>query len=348
MATDDLSDIFKTVRICGSVFYNVTATAPWVVEQLSPEAVVQLALPGADHIIAYHIIIEGCCFANITGSDTPVELRAGHVILFTRADAHTLSSSRGMGDEPVTGDALAVASIPQQQPFSVRMGNEAPVTARLISGFLAYNGSPFNPLLDNLPSVLIADSSRDGDMPWLGGLIGLAMREATNKGAGSESVLARLTELMFIEVSRQYLDRLSPKPEGWLAGLKDPLVGKALSLMHECPKGEWGLANLAREVGLSRSEFARRFACLVGDPPMQYLAKWRMHVASGLLNDNIKIATVATEVGYRSDSSFSRAFKKIVGVPPSHWRVRRDEGETAAGTLEEQHSRPISYSKFAP
>ena len=345
MATDSLSDILKTVRISGSVFYDVTARAPWVVEQLSSQAVVQMALPGADHIIAYHIVTDGRCFASMIGADTPVELRAGQVIVFTRADPHTLSSSPGVGGELGPSDVLAGAST-EQQPFSIKMGNEVPVTARLTCGFLAYNGSPFNPLLDNLPPMLIADCSRDGDMPWLGELISLALREARNRRTGSESVLNRLTELMLIEVIRQYLDRLSPKPEGWLAGFMDPLVGRALSLMHECPKCEWGLAKLSQEVGLSRSEFAKRFACLVGDPPMQYLAKWRMQVATALLNDNVKIATVATEVGYSSDSSFSRAFKKMVGVPPSLWRVRREE--IAARTADEQDWRSVSYSERTP
>lgn len=336
-AADTLSDVLKVVRITGSVFYNVTARAPWVVEQPSPEALLPLIFPSADHVIAYHVVTEGRCFANVTGDDAPIELRAGQIIVFTRADRHSMSSDPGMRGEPVPGDALAGA-LTAQLPFFAKVGNEGPVTARLISGFLAYASSPFIPLLDNLPSMLIADFSREGDMPWLGELIGLSMREATNKRAGSESVLGRLTELIFIELVRQYFDRLSPKHDGWLAGLKDPYVGKALSLMHGCPGCEWGLEKLAREVGSSRSEFAERFASLVGYPPMQYLAKWRMQVASGLLNDNVKIATVAGKVGYGSEASFSRAFKKIVGVSPSIWRNRRDEGRAAVESFPEQYS----------
>lgn len=321
MQADALSDVLKTVRMTGAVFYNVTARAPWVAEQLSSEAVLPLVLPGADHVIAYHIITEGRCFANIIGKDEPVELRAGQVIVFTRADQHTMSSSPGMRGEPVPSDALAGAST-AQMPFTATKGGIGPTT-KVICGFLACNARPFNPLLDNLPAVLIADSSYDGDMPWLGELIRLAVDEASSKRAGSESVLGRLTELMFIEVVRQYLDRLPPEQGGWLAGLKDPRVGRALSLMHANPANDWRLDELAREVGLSRSEFAERFACMVGISPMLYLAKWRMQVASGLLMDNLNIASVAVEVGYGSEASFSRAFKKIVGASPSHWRNRQ-------------------------
>jgi transcriptional regulator GlxA family with amidase domain len=150
------------------------------------------------------------------------------------------------------------------------------------------------------------------------------MDEASHKRAGGESVLAKLTELMFIEVLREYLDKLPAQQGGWLAGLRDRFVGEALSLMHANPSHNWQLGELARRVGSSRSEFAGRFVGLVGLPPMQYLAKWRMQLASGLLRDNVNIASVAAEVGYGSEASFSRAFKKIVGASPSHWRDRQE------------------------
>jgi AraC-like DNA-binding protein len=305
----------------GAVFYNVTARAPWVAEQLSSEAILPLILPGADHVIAYHIITEGRCFVNIIGKHEPVELRAGQVIVFNQADKHTMSSSPGMRGEPVPVDALAGAST-AQMPFTVTKGGTGPIT-RVICGFLACNARPFNPLLDSLPAVLIADSARDGNMPRLGELIRLAVEEASSRRTASESVLGRLTELMFVEVVRQYLDCLPLGQDGWLAGLKDPCIGRALSLMHANPANDWRLDELAREAGSSRSEFAQRFAGMVGVPPMVYLARWRMQVASGLLRDNVNIASVAAEVGYGSEASFSRAFKKIVGAPPSRWRNRQ-------------------------
>jgi AraC-like DNA-binding protein len=143
------------------------------------------------------------------------------------------------------------------------------------------------------------------------------------KRAGGEGVLAKLSELMFIEIIRRHLAELPPEQAGWLAGLRDPFVGKALSLMHAKPQHGWTIETLARDVGLSRSVLAERFADLLGMPPMHYLAKWRMQVAAALLSGgNTNIATVADEIGYASEAAFSRAFKKMVGVSPSDWRRR--------------------------
>ncbi|MGH7246929.1 MAG: helix-turn-helix transcriptional regulator [Pseudomonadota bacterium] len=149
------------------------------------------------------------------------------------------------------------------------------------------------------------------------------MIESADKRAGGESVLARLSELMFIAVGRRHLAGLPPERAGWLAGLRDPFVGKALSLIHGVPAHNWKIEELARKVGLSRSVLAERFADLVGMPPMHYLANWRMQIASGLLSGGrASIATVASEIGYGSEAAFSRAFKKMVGVSPSAWRRR--------------------------
>jgi AraC-like DNA-binding protein len=342
MTTDTLSDVLKTVRMTGAVFFNVTARDPWVAEQCSREMVLPLILPGAEHLISYHIVVEGSCFASIIGENDPVKVNAGEVIVFTRGDPHVMSSMPGMRADPVSADELT-GDI--QLPYVLTYGEEGPATVKVICGYLACDSRPFNPLLDNLPRILIGNRGHRNDSPCLEALIRLAQSEAANKRAGSESVLGKLTELMFIEVVRQHLDQLPPEQEGWLAGLKDPFVGRALSLMHGCPACEWGLDKLAREVGSSRSEFAERFACLVGDPPMQYLTKWRMQVASGLLNDNIKIAAVAAEVGYGSEASFSRAFKKIVGVSPSFWRSRRGDGEGATTTIVGHDLQTIGHSE---
>jgi len=318
MAADALADVLKTVHMTGAVFFNVAAKAPWVAEQCSPELVLPLVRPGADHLIAYHIVTEGSCYACVLGEGEPVEVHAGEVIVFTRGDPHVMSSAPGMRADPVTADRLVDGV---QLPYVVSFGEDGPPTARVICGFLACDSGPFNPLMESLPRILIGKSDRGhGDMPCLGVLVRIAMNEIRDRRVGGEGVLGKIAELMFVEVVRQYLEALAPEQSGWLAGLKDPCVGKALALMHARPACNWGLEELAREVGSSRSEFADRFASLVGVPPMTYLAKWRMQVASGLLNDNVNIATVAAEVGYGSEASFSRAFKKIVGAPPSRWR----------------------------
>src|SRR5581483_947352 len=183
----------------------------------------------------------------------------------------------------------------------------------------ACGARPFNPLLDQLPAI-ITTSWRESGPSWLGQFIMLARAESGSRRAGAESVLAKLSELLFIETLRRYIESLPAGQTGWLAGLRDPGVGKALSVLHARPARDWTIEELAREVAMSRSVLAERFNHLVGLPPMQYLAAWRMQLAAGLLNGGGNVASVAAEVGYASEAGFSRAFKKIVGVPPSAWR----------------------------
>ena len=322
MGADALSDVLRTVRLTGATFFDVVAKAPWVCEQPPREMILPKILPGAEHLIAYHVITEGRCFVNIVG-EAPIAVEAGEVIVFTRGDPHVMSSSPGMRANPVTPDAFDEAAA-SPLPFSVNYGGGGgggPPSVRLVCGFLACNAQPFNPLLDNLPAVIKAGHPQSSESNWLGEFIRVAISESTNKRAGGESVLAKLSELMLIEVVRRHLEAAPFVQTGWLAGLRDPFVGKALSLIHRSPARNWTIEELARDVGLSRSVLAERFADLVGLPPMHYLAKWRMQIASELLSGGItNIATVAAETGYGSEAAFSRAFKKIVGVPPSAWR----------------------------
>jgi AraC-like DNA-binding protein len=321
MAADALSDVLKTVRLTGATFFDVVAKAPWVAESPPQEMILPKILPDAGHLIAYHVVTEGRCFTNIIGEE-PIALEAGEVIVYTKGDAHVLSSSPGMRADPLPPGALDAVT-GSQLPFFINYGSDGPTTAKFVCGYLACDAHPFNPLLDNLPPVIKAGDKQGGDAGWLGQFIRMATMESADKRAGGESVLAKLSELMFIEVLRRHLEALPPEQAGWLAGLRDPFVGKALSLMHAKPARNWTIEDLAKDVGLSRSVLAERFADLVGMPPMHYLAKWRMQVAAGLLSGGrANMAAVAAEIGYGSEAAFSRAFKKVVGVPPSAWRRR--------------------------
>jgi AraC-like DNA-binding protein len=326
MATDALSDVLRAVRLAGAVYFDVAATAPWVAEQPTREMVLPKILPGAGHLISYHVVTEGRCFAGIVGAE-PIAVEAGEVVVFTKGDPHVMSSSPGMRAAPITAEAFDAAAA-SPLPFSVNYGGGGPPSVRLVCGFLACKAQPFNLLLDNLPAVIKAGNPQHGDSNWLGEFIRVAISESRNRRAGGESVLAKLSELMFIEVVRRHLEALPPVQTGWLAGLHDPFIGKALSLIHRSPARNWTIEELARDVGLSRSVLAERFADLVGLPPMHYLAKWRMQVASDLLSGgSTNIATVAAETGYGSEAAFSRAFKKMVGVRPSAWRRGLGSGE---------------------
>ena len=324
MGADALSDVLRTVRLTGAVFFDVTARAPWVAEQPPRDLILRRILPGAEHLIAYHVVTEGRMFANIVG-EAPIAVEAGEVIVFTNGDPHALSSSPGMRADPITPDTLN-AALAGQLPHFLNYGGAGPTSAKLVCGFLACDARPFNPLLENLPPVIKAGDP-ESDTGWLGHFAGFAMTETAGGRAGGESVLAKLSELMFIEVVRRYLEALPPEQAGWLAGLRDPFVGKALSLLHGAPAFSWTIEELAKQVGLSRSVLAERFTNLVGTPPLHYLAKWRMQIAMGILSGgNSNVASVAAEIGYESEAAFSRAFKKMMGIPPSTWRRRAGTG----------------------
>jgi AraC-like DNA-binding protein len=210
------------------------------------------------------------------------------------------------------------------------LGGGGQERARLICGFLGCDARPYNPLLAALPSVIhLSASGSNSSAGWLGTLQTIAVKESRSARAGGENVLARMAELMFVEAIRRYLEILPAAHTGWLAGLRDPIVGQALAALHGEPKSAWTVDRLARLVGLSRSVFAERFTGMVGEPPMQYLALWRMQLASRLLMDGRRVAEVSGAVGYESEAAFSRAFKKLVGQAPATWR-RGADGRAAA------------------
>ncbi|HLL28117.1 MAG TPA: AraC family transcriptional regulator [Xanthobacteraceae bacterium] len=327
MAADALSDLLRTVRLTGATFFDVVAKEPWVVGSAPRDLILPKVLPDADHLIAYHVVTEGRAFATIVGGEA-ITVEAGEVVVFTHGDPHIMSSGPGMRPAPTAPDALD-AIMSGQMPFRLNCGGDGTPSSKFVCGFLACDARPFNPLLENLPPVIKAGNPQDGDGGWLGQFIRVAVAESAEKRAGGEGVLAKLSELMFIEVVRRHLEALPPEQAGWLAGLRDPFVGRALSLMHGKPGHNWTLEELAKQTGLSRSVLAERFTDLLGIPPMHYLAQWRMQIASELLaGGNGNVARIAAEIGYESEAAFSRAFKKLMGVPPSAWR-RRARPESA-------------------
>jgi AraC-like DNA-binding protein len=208
-------------------------------------------------------------------------------------------------------------------PFVIQEGGGGPDRAQFVCGFLGCDVHPFNPLLGMLPRLLhIARPAGDrGDL--LDRLIDLTLAEAQSHDLGGECIRLGLSELIFIEVVRRYVTVRGAGEMGWLAGLRDPLVGRALTLLHESPAHDWSLEELAGRVGASRSVLADRFTHLVGCPPMQYLTRWRMQLAARQLTDGAKkIASIGCDVGYDSEAAFSRTFKRIAGVSPAAWRSR--------------------------
>jgi AraC-like DNA-binding protein len=310
---DPLSDVLRAVRLTGAYFYLVEAAAPWSVATVAARELAPRILPDAEHLIAYHILIEGGCWGGVQG-ERQLEMRPGDVIVFPQGDAHLMSSHSG----PRVDGEHRVS--PLRYPSTVLLG-EGKRETRFVCGFLGCDARPFNPLLSALPRVLYAPRLGDG---WLATFPDQAVRESRAGRAGSDTMLTRMAELMFIAVLRQYIETMGSELGGWLAGLRDPIVGAALSAMHERPVDEWSLAKLAREVAASRSVLSERFTRVVGVPPMQYLAQWRLQLAAELLaRGGTKVSAIGLRVGYESEAAFSRAFKRATGASPAEWRRRR-------------------------
>lgn len=320
---DVLSDVLGAVRLTGALFFDVDASSPWVVETPKMDTVGYVIMPDVENVIAFHVIMSGESWVEVHDGMTPaVRVKAGDVLVFARGDAHTFSSIRGQrAADP--GPESYRRPPDHRLPFTVHSGGGGPERARFICGYLGYDATPFNPLIAALPAMIYAPGPA-AEASWVAQLLRVAVDETGTRRAGGETVLAKLSELMFVEIVRRYIDRLPEGSTGWLSGLRDRHVGAALGLMHARPAEPWTLDELAREVGMSRTSFAERFTQCVGDSPMHYLGRWRLQVAAGLLErQGMNIAQVAAEVGYETEAAFNRAVKKEVGVPPGAWRRGR-------------------------
>jgi len=307
VSTDPLSDVLRAVRLDGAFFYAVQASQPWSVEAVAAKELTPQVLPGAEHLISYHILTSGRCWGGLTG-EPAVPLGPGDVIVFPHGDPHVMSSDPKLHSEPAT---------PGRFPETVTLG-DGEVTATFVCGFLGCDRRPFNPLVSTLPRQLHLPGLSSG---WLQSFARQVVEESQARRVGADSVLTRLAELMFVEVLRRYIETLPAEQRGWLAGLRDDAIGRALGLLHGDPARAWTLDELAAGVAMSRSAFADRFTTLVGQPPMQYLTHWRMQLAAGrLAAGSAKVAAIAEQVGYESEEAFSRAFKRLMGVSPGAWR----------------------------
>jgi AraC-like DNA-binding protein len=320
---DVLSDVLRTVKLTGALFFPLEASSPWADDIPAATVFASTVLPGAQHVVSYHIVTQGACWATLLDGPA-VRLEAGDILVVPHGDPYVMSSAPGMRSE---AHADAVLSFFRQMaagsaPSVVTEGGGGPERADLVCGFLGCDMRPFNPVLEALPH-LVHLSRPAAAHDHLRHLVEFALAESRQRKSGAKCVLLRLSEVLFVEVVRRYLDGLGPGQTGWLAGLRDPIVGHALALLHDRPADSWTLERLAREIGASRSALADRFTQFVGQPPMRYLAHWRMQVAGRLLSGGAaKVAAVARDVGYDSEAAFSRGFKKIVGISPAAWRRR--------------------------
>lgn len=312
--TDTLSDVLRAVRLTGAVFFDVRASAPWVADSAPASAIAPHIRQGVEHVVAYHLVTAGSCWAGLI-NERAVYLEAGDIIVFPHGDPHVVSSAPGMRGGP---DVAAMDLC--QLPVLISIQGTGPAEAHLTCGFLGCDARPFNPLLATLPRMI--HLSANGNVhSVVRHLVELAVEESRVPRPGSECVLAKLSELLFIEVVRRFVSELPAESVGWFAGLRDPSIGRALELLHQRPAYPWGLDELAREIGVSRSVLAERFAHFVGIPPMQYLARWRIQLAATQLRTTqSSLAEIAERVGYGSEAALSRAFKRQLGVAPAQYR----------------------------
>lgn len=316
---DALSDVLRTTRLKGGVFLHAEFADPWCLGvQVLPETCAPF-LGEVAEVIPYHYVLEGVLRVRV--DQGPVhELHPGGLALFPRNDYHVL------------GGDLRLPPVPSQHVvkrpsdgglLTIRAGGDGGRT-RIVCGFLAGDSLQASPVVSTLPAVLCVDHGDGASAGWIRSTFSYAADEIAAGRLGSETVFAKLSELLFVEAIRRYVERLPDGQRGWLAGLKDPYVSRALARLHARLHEPWTVETLGRDIGLSRSALADRFLNVLGVPPMQYLANWRMQVAAReLLNSRKSIAQIAAEVGYESEASLTRAFKRHMGATPAAWRRRQ-------------------------
>jgi AraC-like DNA-binding protein len=323
---DALSETLRVVRLVGAVFINSRFTAPWCYQSPRADAAAPLLEPGAERVIIFHLVTQGECFVTIAGEE-PVRLIAGDAVIFPQGDAHQMSSAPGLA--AMKGARLE--RVLTRRPRHLAFGGGGAVT-RIVCGYLACDARLARLLLTGLPPLVRVNVRGSNAGVWLESSLRYALQEARSPRPGGAGVLAKLSEVLFIEVLRLYMNEQGASHTGWLAGVRDRVVGAALSALHKRPGHDWSLEELARVSGSSRSVLAERFQSLVGSSPMQYLTQWRMLLAANLLShSNSSMTRIAEEVGYKTDTAFIRAFRREYGEPPASWRrARAVEGSRAS------------------
>jgi AraC-like DNA-binding protein len=315
---DVLSEVLRIVRLEGALFFNAELSAPWCLGEPRSTDIAPHLSPGAGHLILYHFLTEGRAYAKLLGGRRE-ELTAGDIVVFPHGDAHVLGNG---SQQPV--DALKTFAKNLTEGLKLaRFGGGGEVT-RFVCGFMVCEPRLSEVFLAGLPKMLKVHVAGEPSGEWLKNSIRFSVGEENGSTAGSGLVLARLSEVLFVETLRRYISALPPDQTGWLAGARDPIIGQALALMHKEPAHPWTLANLARRVGLSRTRLAERFRQFLGESPMAYLAQWRLKLGAEILQStDDSVADVATAVGYGSAAAFNRAFTREFECAPAQFRRKR-------------------------
>jgi AraC-like DNA-binding protein len=322
---DALSAALNSVRMTGAIFVDAICSAPWGFAVPAMPRIAPVLAPGTECVVGYHLVSEGRAVFGLEGSnDIPVV--AGDIVIIPHGDPHTVTN--GAPVELVDSGA-GVTRWLAGDVSPVRCGGGGEVT-RFVCGYFGCERHAARLFLAGLPSIIKVDVRGYAQGQWLESSIRHLLGEATSGRPGCTALLSKMAEALFIEALRRHMEQLPPEANGWLAGARDQVVGAALALLHRQPCHRWTVAELAERVGASRSLLARRFVQFLGEPPLAYLARWRLQLAARLLQTTQKtILHVAIDVGYESEAAFNRAFKREFGLPPAQYR--RKLAENGAG-----------------
>jgi AraC-like DNA-binding protein len=304
---DVLTDVLNSLELKGWLHSRTEVASPWRFDFV------------ASRDSTFHILSSGGGYLWIEGDPRPVRVEDGDIVMLPHGHAHTLSDElSSLLTQTVNLDYHASREY-QVLPF----GGGGPTTVMLCGAF--HFETPANhPFVQYLPTVIHIPGEQGGLRQGFADIVGLLARESGSRGIGVDAMLRRLTEMLFIQVVRVWIELQAPATGGWLVALRDPPIRRALGLIHQFPDRPWKVAELADAIGLSRSAFSARFTFLVGEAPIKYLTRWRMHRAARLLKDEGTPASIAQQFGYASEVAFRKAFKREVGIPPGRYRRQRN------------------------
>ena len=329
---DAFSEVLSGVRMKGAMFFSAEFSAPWRLSTPHCRVLASALAPGAPHMMMYHLVVDGSARVSVEGGPD-VELSPGDLVVFPHGDPHQLSA--GSGTNLVEGAAV-LRKIATRDLSPMQAGGGG-ATTRFVCGYLTLDPLLCGPILESLPPMLTVNVRTDRSGQWLEQSILHLVEECASDRAGSDAMLAKLSEALFVDTLRRYVTGLPDQTTGWLAGARDPVVGKSLALLHRRPRHRWTIAGLATEVGVSRSVLAERFTRYLSDPPMAYLTGWRLRLAAQALTSSSKgVGDIAAAVGYESEAAFNRAFKRAFGVPPARYRRQSRTSASVLGSLGSQ------------
>lgn len=314
---DVLSEVLKGLTLDGAVFFNGEFSKPWCAHEPDACTMASYIPSRPKNVIIFHLITHGQGYVRTQEDGRTLPFGAGDIIIFPQGHAHILGN--GPPVPPIDSSAEVRKVLAEGRMIS-QFGGGGELT-KVICGYLTYNVQLGQVFLAGLPPIIKVHIRDSPSGQWLESTFQYSVDHAESGGPGSTAVIAKLSEVLFVETFRLYITKLPPTQTGWLAGVRDPAVGKALALLHQQPSHPWTIASLAEAVGLSRSVLAERFQHYLSDTPIGYLTRWRMQLAAQVLTSSSKsVAEVADEVGYESEPSFNRAFKREFGVPPARFR----------------------------